>query len=394
MCITTATGVATSFARTPNHRGQDKVGSKSARVFKRTLRRHGRAAHSHAKRPSHLARVDQHSRRSRGSWSEDTSTTTTSTRSATSTTTSDPPTTTTTTTHTTTATTTTTQAPSGGPTPGVAFEAGSPWNVPIVGSPVLDPNSEAMASFLGSEMKGYADLYEYGTPVWEAAAGDPFASVSCTEPWGTCQLTQQLIQIPAAAGTASGSDSSMVVIDGSTGYDFWNAHRTSSTNWSTGWGTRFSLTGPGTGGGATGAGMPLLAGLPRLWEMEHGEIHHALGFITEDTCASVYRYPASKTDGHSGSANCIPEGTRIQLDPSININAIPNLNAGERIVARALQVYGAYCKDSGGAKLAFGFEDPVGKPNPYPGLGFSNDYYDMPRIPWNHLRVLSQWNGG
>ncbi len=79
----------------------------------------------------------------------------------------------------------------------MAFEAGSPWNVPIVGNPVVDPNSEAMASFLGSEMKGYADLYEYGTPVWEAAPSDPFASVSCTEPWGTCQLTQQLIQIPA-----------------------------------------------------------------------------------------------------------------------------------------------------------------------------------------------------
>ena len=250
-----------------------------------------------------------------------------------------------------------------------------------------------MASYLGRERRAFADLYEYGTPVWEAAGQSPLDHVRCTEPWGTCQLTQQLIQIPSAAGTASGSDSSMVVINGSTGYDFWRATRTSSTAWTTGWGTRFSLTGSGTGGGATGAGMPLLAGLPRLWEMESGEIHHALGFITEDTCASVYRYPASKTDGHSGSANCIPEGTRIQLDPSININAIPNLNAGERAVARALQVYGAYCKDTGGAKLAFGFEDPVGKSNPYPGLGFSNDYYDMPRIPWNHLRVLRQWNG-
>jgi hypothetical protein len=128
--------------------------------------------------------------------------------------------------------------------------------------------------------------------------------------------------------------------------------------------------------------------------MEHGQIDHALGFISENTCASVFRYPASKTDGHSGNANCIPEGTRIQLDPSVNVDAIPGINAGERIVAHALQTYGAYCKDTGGSKLAFGFEDPVGKPNPYPGLGFSNDYYDMPHIPWNHLRVLAQWNGG
>ena len=252
----------------------------------------------------------------------------------------------------------------------VAFVASSPWNSPIPADPVLDPRSGGIASYLGAEGRALADLYEYGTPVWEASAGDPCANVACTEPWGTCQLTQQLIQIPAGAGTASGSDSSMVVINGSTGYDFWNAHRNSTTSWSTGWGTRFSLTGSGTGGGATGAGVPLLAGLPRLWEMESGEIHHALGFITEDTCASVYRYPASKTDGHSSNSTCIPEGTRIQLDPSIDMNTIPGITPGEKIVARALQVYGAYCKDTGGAKLAFGFEDPVGKSNPYPGLGF------------------------
>jgi hypothetical protein len=305
-------------------------------------------------------------------------------------------------THTTTTTTvsppiTTTTTTSGAPSPGtpsaVPFEADSPWNTPIVADPAIDSNSEAMSSFLGSEQKGYADLYEFGTPVFEASAGDPLASVSCTEPWGLCQLTQQSIQIPTDASPASGSDSSMVVINGSTGYDFWNAHRNSATSWNTGWGTRFSLTGSGTGGGATGAGMPTLGGLVRTSEMEHGQIDHALAFITSNTCASVYRYPASKTDGRSGTSNCIPEGTRVQLDPSINVDAIPGITPGERIVAHALQTYGAYCRDTGGAKLAIAFEDPVAKPNPYPSLGFPWDFYDMPHIPWNHLRVLRQWNG-
>ena len=186
----------------------------------------------------------------------------------------------------------------------------------------------------------------------------------------------------------------MVVINGNTGYDFWQAHRNSATSWSTSWGTRFSLTGQGTGSGATGAGTPLLAGLVRTSEMERGQIDHALDFITSNTCSSVYRYPAIKTDGRSGTSNCIPEGTRIQLDPSINVDAIPGITPGERIVAHALQTYGAYCRDTGGAKLAIAFEDPVGKPNPYPSLGFPFDYWDMPHIPWNHLRVLQQWNGG
>ena len=184
----------------------------------------------------------------------------------------------------------------------------------------------------------------------------------------------------------------MVVINGNTGYDFWRAQQNSPTSWTTAWGTRFSMTGSGTGGGADGAGVPLLAGLPRLWEMETGEIHHALAFFTENTCSS-YRYPASKSDGHGSGSSCIPEGARIQLDPSVNVNDIPGITPGEKIVARALQVYGAYCKDTGGAKLGFGFQDPIDKPNPYPSLGFSNDYYDMPHIPWGDLRVLAQWNG-
>jgi hypothetical protein len=277
----------------------------------------------------------------------------------------------------------------------VAFSPTSPWNVSIPASPTLDANSASIAGYLGSEMKGYADLYEYGTPVWESTSADPYNSVTCTEPWGTCALSQQPIPIPAAAGTSGGSDGSMVVIDTTshTGYDFWRASRTSSTSWNTDWGTGFSMEGSGTGGGATGAGVPLLAGLPRLAEMTQGHINHALGFVSDNTCAGSYRFPASKTDGKSRSSDCIPEGARIQLDPSINVDAIPGITPGEKIVAHALQTYGAYCKDSGGSKLAFGFEDPVGKTNPYPTLGFSWDYYDMPHIPWNHLRVLHQWNG-
>lgn len=278
----------------------------------------------------------------------------------------------------------------------LSFSATSPWNLPIPASPTLDPNSSAIAAYLGSELKAYADLYEFGTPVWEASASDPLNSVSCTESWGTCQLSQQQIPIPAGAETSGGSDGSMVVIDSSThlGYDFWRASRTSLTSWSSAWGTRFEMGGSGTGGGATGAGVPLLAGLPRVAEMAQGHIYHALAFASNNTCSSAYRYPASKTDGKSGQSNCIPEGARIQLDPSIDVDAIPGITPGEKIVAHALQTYGAYCKDTGGAKLAFGFENPAGKPNPYPALGFSWDYYDMPHIPWNRLRVLSSWTGG
>lgn len=359
----------------------------SASGHRRTLHKHHRRRH-HAKRHKrrhHARHVTRKLQREAGFAAHRKKSTTSETKT-TSTSGS-----TTETTSTSTGSTTTTQVSAP-----LAFSSTSPWNVPIQASPTLDPNSGTIASYLGSELKAYADLYEFGTPVWEASASDPLNSVSCTEPWGTCQLSQQQIPIPAGAETSGGSDGSMVVIDSNTnmGFDFWRASRTSLTSWSTAWGTRFEMAGSGTGGGATGAGVPLLAGLPRLAEMAQGHIDHALGFVSDNTCASVYRYPASKTDGSSTQSNCIPEGARIQLDPSIDVDAIPGITPGEKIVAHALQTYGAYCKDSGGAKLAFGFENPAGKPNPYPALGFSWDYYDMPHIPWNRLRVLSSWTGG
>src|SRR6266576_1497055 len=42
---------------------------------------------------------------------------------------------------------------------GPSFAASSPWNMQIPSSPALDPNSAAMAGYLGGEMRGYADLY-------------------------------------------------------------------------------------------------------------------------------------------------------------------------------------------------------------------------------------------
>lgn len=377
----TVAGAHTHAAGSARHAGNHR-GIPRAHHKRRHRHHHHAKRHKHRRHFRHAARTLPHepafvAHRHKSTTTPGSSTTTTSTSTSS-------------TGSTTGSTTTTAISPVS-----VAFASTSPWNVPIPAAPALDPNSGAIAAYLSSELKAYADLYEYGTPVWEASVSDPFNTVSCTESWGTCQLSQQQIPIPAVAEPSGGSDGSMVVIDSSThmGYDFWRASRTSLTSWSAGWGTRFEMGGPGTGGGATGAGVPLLAGLPRLAEMAQGLISHALAFASNNTCASVYRYPASKTDGKSGQSNCIPEGARIQLDPSIDVDAIPGITPGEKIVAHALQTYGAYCKDTGGAKLAFGFENPAGKPNPYPALGFSWDYYDMPHIPWSRLRVLSNWSG-
>jgi hypothetical protein len=186
----------------------------------------------------------------------------------------------------------------------------------------------------------------------------------------------------------------MIVVDWSRheGYEFWQARR-DRAGWIASWGEVVDLDGDGTGTGATGARVPTLAGVVRTYEIERGRIDHALVFSSDNACRTVYRHPASKTDGTSDRSDCIPQGARVQLDPSIDVDAIPGLTFGERAVARALQVYGAYCRDSGGARMAFIFQDPAGGPDPYPQAGLAHDYDHMPHIPWSKLRVLRRWDG-
>jgi len=62
-------------------------------------------------------------------------------------------------------------------------------------------------------------------------------------------------------------------------------------------------------------------------------------------------------------------------------------------VAKALQTYGGYLRDSSEVALGIAFEVPPEGTDPYPEEGLEWDYYDMPHIPWQDLRVLDHWDG-
>jgi hypothetical protein len=206
------------------------------------------------------------------------------------------------------------------------------------------------------------------------------------------------VPIPSGALASSGSDGAMVIIDWSTEtmYEFyqynWNGGRPQ-----TGWGAVGPYSNEGRDGEAgrvgnsTGAGVSRLAGVVRIHEIREGYIDHALVFSTNNACTSIVRYPAAKTDGRSTRSDCVPEGARLQLDPSINVDSLA-ISAGEKMVARALQRYGAYVMDNGGANMAFIFEAPSGESDPYCGVGICGDY-DRLNLTWNKLRVLRNWTG-
>ncbi|MBB3083606.1 malectin domain-containing carbohydrate-binding protein [Geodermatophilus sabuli] len=276
---------------------------------------------------------------------------------------------------------------------GRPFAAASVWNTPIPTNPAIDRNSAAMVRSVTSSNTATANLYAYGEPVFTAVAGTPTARVTCTENWGTCDVEKRTMRIPAEAQPTTGSDGRMIIVDlvDRVVCDFWQARKAGTGQWTTSWATCADLTGTGSGpnGGATGAGVNALTGVVRTFEMRNLHIPHTLSVATNNSCSGQFRAPAVKTDGQSGRADCVPEGARLQLDPSIDVNAIPNMTPGERAVARALQVYGAINRDNCGSNLCVQFEAPFGEADPYPAAGFTGDYYRMPHIPWNQLRVLA-----
>lgn len=280
------------------------------------------------------------------------------------------------------------------PSGGHPYASSSAWNVRVPAAPVLALKSAAIVRHLASS-PAIADLYEFGFPVYNADSTTPRYGINCTKPWGACGLEKQPVPVPPDAVPSSGSDGAMVVIDWSTrmAYDFWQAHRTAAGGWTASWGTVSSIDGDGRTDGATGAGLPALGGLIRASEIRLGVIDHALAFSTDNACQIVFRYPASKTDGASSQSDCIPEGARVQLDPTLEVTRLPGISPAEVAVAKALQVYGAYARDNGGATIAFAFEDPVGQADPYAAAGLAWDYAAMPHIPWNRLRVIRHWNG-
>ncbi len=232
------------------------------------------------------------------------------------------------------------------------------------------------------------------------------------EEWGDCPLDDAPVPVPGAAATNVGSDAKMVVWDRSAGlvYEYWQAAKITNRQWQTAWGMVSPVGGDGTmrsgvgDGHSTGSGISTVAGLIRLAELRSGDIRHALMFASSKTCAGEFHYPAIKTDGMWQHPDCIPQGTRVQLDPTIDVTTIPGITPAEITIARALQKYGAYAGDRSTSSFDLSLELARGT-NATPGgneswfcdpnvpdilcdLGVQWDYWDMPHIPWQSLTVL------
>jgi hypothetical protein len=271
------------------------------------------------------------------------------------------------------------------------FAPDSPWNTPIERDAVVDPDSDRIVAKVlnAPDLLVNLDLISFGQPFFTADASTPRVVLGGRNPIGA-------IPIDPAWAPNPGADAKMNVIDPTThsvyelqGYDraartvYWAVRHDYRTSLADGY-PEDGLAGP------TGSGMSQAAGTIRAADLEAGSIDHALSFISSEPVRG-FRYPASHSDG-TGSGIGIQEGMRVQLDPSIDVDAIKGMSRGERMIARALQRYGAFCTDTGRRNnQAMGFY--VERPTPstqhaYDAAGLTEDWQVLDKLPRGSLRVL------
>ena len=268
------------------------------------------------------------------------------------------------------------------------------WNTPIPADARVDPSSDAIIAKSIARYRAnavFANGGKWGVPAVFAASSSKMYDVACTRYCGT---TPVRFRIPAGAQPATGSDHHLTVLDGRRELDLWQARYDSPTD---SWSASTVLVNDAAGSGAAcperkhcnaanAAGFALLGGLVWPQELRAGHIDHALALTTPFTRAGYIACPATHTDGKSADPDAIPEGARIQLDPGFDVASQP-WPEWKKTLARALQRYGGYIVDTGGALAVRGVSDLNFPDNSWAAAGTPTQagLFDL---PWDRMRVL------
>jgi hypothetical protein len=290
------------------------------------------------------------------------------------------------------------------------FSSRSFWNQPLAADTPIDPHSSSLVASLGAEVhreevRGngpWIDVTTDGVPVATVPSDQRTVSVKLDHPPDPA-LTSAWRAVPLPTGAhASKGDNDLAVWQPSTDrmWEFFQLHHTSA-GWEAEWGgamqhvsSNSGVYGPSAWPGArsywgvTAASLPLVAGTMTIQQLKAGNIDHALALTIPNTRAGVYASPAQRTDGKVGSADAIPEGARLRLDPRLNLSSL-HLPPLTLLIARAAQRYGIVVRDTSGV-VSFVGQDPLnGDFSVYRQLGhgvYPNKL--LAQFPWSHLQVV------
>lgn len=285
-----------------------------------------------------------------------------------------------------TATKTPTPIPTTTPPAGVyrAFTATSYWNMPLPDNvPLVDQQtSNTLLQHLYNDnstsyirFSGLGSSGSWGRPIYFSYGGTP-TSISCDSCAQRIRDALSQLHVPDGANPDNSSDAAMTVYDmankrvfgfisASRSGNSWHIKNSSmhylNSNGLDGSWTQYSDTNKDNNGhrGAPAA----IIGI-RKDEIEAGAIEHKLNLAINNTKAS-HVFPFVNDEGGTGM---VPEGTVIRIKPSVDLEK-KNLSPTAKIIARALQKYGAIVGDQSGGPMNIKVENTIaeGKGNWWEG---------------------------
>jgi hypothetical protein len=254
-------------------------------------------------------------------------------------------------------------------TPYRAFAANSWWNAPVPANAPVNPYDSSILNYLrtapgnggGCLRLAGARGDRWGEPVYWAKPGDPRFDVTGVVGRRPPELNQ--LRIPRGAQPANNSDGTMSIFDLQSGYVtlLTDARYDPATNhWSASGATVSYLNSNGLDVKTGRSNDPRNTGTHRgnngadsfvRWDMVRaGLVDHVLKVSSGPELSSQWVFPMTGSDG-KGPVNdpaVPPEGLRLRINPSVDLNRL-GLHPQALVIAKALQTYGMYLGDSGGA---------------------------------------------
>lgn len=248
-----------------------------------------------------------------------------------------------------------------------AFDAQSWWNTPLPEDAPSNPKANQILRYMqtadesgdGCVRLAGAEGDDWGQPVYWAQPGDPEYDVDVDPADEPPELRN--LRIPRGAEPAPNSDGSMTIFDVQRGYTVAltdAVHHLDGDTWSAGGATVTYLDSNGlhvsTGrasdernvGSHRGNNAAVM--MVRLDEVTDGAVRHVLKVASGPTASVRFVFPMVGSDGDTRDPSAPPQGLRFRIRPSVDLEAL-HLDPQTLVIARALQEYGFYIGDSGGA---------------------------------------------
>ncbi len=291
------------------------------------------------------------------------------------------------------------------------FSDDSPWNQKIPADAGIDSQSARLIEDL-SKGDFVINMDDWSIPVYFINADTvPKVRVINSRPGISGRGFAEPNAIPvlptfvASPPVGEFSDNHLCIVDTGrrTEWDMWAARKNKDGVWTTGLGAVTDLRSSGVekpwfeqereldAHRSRAGGFPLLAGLIRPDEIAAGKIEHALVFAYQRGRSEFFIPPASTAQATINEMNNrfgIPMGGRIQLDPALNLDSL-HLTPACRIIAKALQDYGAFNGDYAGATVLYADNSPSALKR-WKGVLRKEDLLNVftPRFVREHFRVL------